>query len=257
MTFASIMSVIAKILFVIFGISATAAFLNNKTVKDRIERGGEIIDYSDSSIIERITYFLQDYAYLLVPIYNFKKAVIDNFFKKGASSYEQERRNKYAERKLIRSLKDGESKKVTHKFKLFKEEEKEEKKVTSKEEKKVTSKEEKVVKEKVPSRVATIESNESEIKAPKKDEEKFKSLDEEYSYYKNLFIEKKNEYLKAEDEMKLSYSQRENMYNELLSTQAHLKSLEKRVNLRKEIEAKQNELNSLKELLESENKTLK
>lgn len=262
MTFTAVMGVIVEVLIGIFGVSALAAFLNNKAIKDRIERNGEYIDYTDSSVTERITYFLQDYAYLLVPIYNFKKSVIDNFFKKTAKTYEDERRAKYVERKLIRKY-EGDKKPLFHKFKKVEKETKEEEKEVVKEvvkEKaatKTVNREAEVVKTKVPERINKTTKVDSEIKAPKKQVDSFKSLDEEYAYYKKLFEDRKQEYYKAEDEMILSYSQREKMYNELISTQTHLKSIEKRVELQKQISAKKSELSSLMELLETENKSLK
>ena len=176
------LSVVVKILMAIFGISSVAAFLNNKAVKDRIERNGYKVDYTNSSFVEMITYFLQDYGYLLIPFYNLKKAVFTNLFKTSTTDYEKERFEKYSQRKVIYPVENGKIKinKVTKN-----EEDSEDLSITPKGTIKINS----VTKNEKPTegiRILPKEENaDKSIPKPKRVSDSFKSLEEEYDYCKN------------------------------------------------------------------------
>lgn len=243
MWFVTFIDIVIKALWIMFGVSVTASLLNNYSLKNRLKRVGYVVNGSKLSLIERITYFIQDYAYLIVPWYNIKKSLFKNLFKKGILEYENERKNKFKERRMLYQINDdntlslvtaaGDDKeRDTKKF------------IKIKEDNQPKVKEE--VKQRAPElrNTKTVEPKKEHKVLPKQIEEKsdsysseFSSIEEEFEYYRDLFRKQKAEYNIAQNDPSCTYEERTILYNDLIETQKHYRALKSIVEKRNEIDA--------------------
>ena len=191
-------------------ISAIVQFLNNQAAKDTIRRNGLDIDYDNTTGIEKFNYFLSDYFFLLLPVYNLYKSIIKNRVITKPHEYAAKRLSVYQNRNMI---------------------------VNKKEEPKVV--EVTPVKEKeVPELPPRKESN----SLPKSKDNNFDSKADEYRFYKEEFIRLKREYEESTD---LPYEVRKAMYDKLVNYKSHIASLKNSIAYDKKVALLRSEADEL------------
>ena len=97
-------AIISTIVYGSFIVSTLSTTLSNISANDTIRRGGNEIDNSKTTFMEKLNYFITDFAFLLVPIYNVYKSIYKNRIKKTPSEYTSERKAMLKNRTLLRSI---------------------------------------------------------------------------------------------------------------------------------------------------------
>ena len=198
-----ILEVLYNVCVILFGVSAATTIIHNVSIRNRLERTGYSVDGSKVSLMEKILYFIQDYTFLLVPFYNFKKAVWQNVFKKNTLNYEEERKAKYKQRRML--FEKNETNVVTTKE-------------TDKNDAKSTSS------SNLNTKTVTNIKDKNETK-----EKTFSSLEDEYNYYNAQYLKQKKEYLEVKDDTSVPYKIRYLMYMKASETLNYCKLLKSKI----------------------------
>ena len=213
-------------------VSSIVTALSNKAAKDTIRRNGYTVDYSNTTAFEKLNYFLTDYFFLCVPVYNLWKSIVTNKIKKKPSVYADERFETYKDRGVLKEVKEEPVKKAVPMFR--KEEPTEELTSVVKEVKKVEKE-----KEKTPEAKQTVQPY---------NYGNMTSIDK-LSYLKAIQKNQIEKYEEAEKTCSLPYSERKSMYEEILERHKTIKQLE----MKKKREAEINRLKQERDSLTNNN----
>ncbi len=224
--------IVLGIMFYGFIGSTVLTAINNAATDSRIRRKGFGIDKSKAKFIEKLSYFIQDYAFLIVPFYNIKKGIFDNFFKTTPAKYEDDRISKLRQRGLLTEVKEQEKKKKQEEAKKTQTQD------NTQEEQRVpalvnTQTQAQTQRQPLPARIDTQTQTQSQVQtqtqtsvvAPQpelSDEQKLQMI-------KGRLKQRIAEYQKAEEEMLLPYTNRKLMYDRILNDQKTIEYLEARI----------------------------
>lgn len=206
------------------GISSVVTALSNKAAKDTIKRHGYTVDYSNTTMFERLNYFLTDYFFLCIPVYNLWRSIVTNRIKKKPSVYADERFETYKDRGVLKEISYEEP--VKEETEVFRREKPTEE-LTN-----VVRKVKKVEKKKdqLPPRF-------EEASKPKKIEQPYYyGNTDELSYLKAIQQRKIDEYQLMEESCLLPYSERKAMYDDIMERHRRIKELENKARREAEIE---------------------
>ena len=187
-------------------LSTAVTLLNNKSARDTINRKGYIVDDSETTLSEKFNYFLSDYFFLCLPIYNLYKSIIVNRIKKRPAIYAQERFSTLDERGLLKSKEDIKKEREARKVKEVAKPKEEEKKVEP---------QKRVVKE------HSVQAPLPERRTPVVHERTFTSKQEELEYYKTEFSRLKNVYNKARESGQ-PFEVQTSLYNKLIELKSNI-----------------------------------
>ena len=215
-------------------LSAIVQGLNNKSASDTIKRQGFDIDNSKTTGTEKFNYFLTDYFFLLIPIYNLCKSIIKNKIKTKPHEYAEIRKETFSNRGMLVSKAEKEARERA----LVKEIKKEEKEQT----------------DLPPRRTQSVEREEQKSLPPRKKSgvsNKFSSKEDELAYYK---AERRKLALEYKNSVGKPYSVRLAMYDKIMNYDEHIKSLKAYIAKNQALEAMKREMAELELSLENEKK---
>ena len=185
-------------------ISAIVQFINNKSACDTIRREGYIIDRSQTTASENLSYFLSDYFFLCIPIYNLWKSIITNRVKKKPHEYTAERRKIYQARELL---------------------------IDPKKQKEEAAKKEAVKEVKENKEVKEVQPSQTKVQAiapkPKKAQavpSSYASREDELAHCKLVLHKLLVNYEDAQRK-NLPYATQKELYDQIINYQTHIKSL--------------------------------